>query len=217
MKHKRLNRDRWGFQYYPYYQMRIDHDLFHGLACLIRLTDGEKNFWSLPRAGRVQVTGGGMTWLQLVPDHTHRVITVPYFPDGTHGPERERYPQPACPAYQPSVWYVDIIAGLEYGEDGVAAFIDQYLDVIFTPEGDVKIDDRDELDQAFASGELSKEQVDRALAECDAVLSDYCRDIRAADAWCAAVRQIAEDRIARGEPVTECREVREWKRKESRR
>lgn len=22
MKHKRLNRDGWGFQYYPYYQMR---------------------------------------------------------------------------------------------------------------------------------------------------------------------------------------------------
>ena len=44
MKHKRLNRDGWGFQYYPYYQMRIDHELFHGTACLIRLTDGEENY-----------------------------------------------------------------------------------------------------------------------------------------------------------------------------
>ena len=40
MKHKRLNRDGWGFQYYPYYQMRIDCDYFHGMACLIRFTDG---------------------------------------------------------------------------------------------------------------------------------------------------------------------------------
>ena len=32
MKHKRLNRDGWGFQYYPYYQIRIDDELFHGLA-----------------------------------------------------------------------------------------------------------------------------------------------------------------------------------------
>ena len=63
MKHKRLNRDGWGFQYYPYYQMRIDHESFHGLACLIRLTDGEKNYWATPKAGRIQVTGGGMTWL----------------------------------------------------------------------------------------------------------------------------------------------------------
>ncbi len=33
MKCKRLNRDQWGFQYYPYYQMRIDDELFHGIVC----------------------------------------------------------------------------------------------------------------------------------------------------------------------------------------
>ena len=37
MKRKRLNRDAWGFMYYPYYQMRIDTDEFHGMACLIKL------------------------------------------------------------------------------------------------------------------------------------------------------------------------------------
>ena len=42
-----------------------------------------------------------MTWLELIPDHTNRVITVKYFPDG------------------------------------IAVYIDKYLDVIFTPEGDV--------------------------------------------------------------------------------
>lgn len=68
MKHKRLNRDQWGFMYYPYYQMRIDDELFHGTACLICLTDGEANYWEMPKAGRIQVTGGGMTWLELVPD-----------------------------------------------------------------------------------------------------------------------------------------------------
>ena len=45
MKRKRLNRDGWGFMYYPYYQMRIDTDDFHGMACLIKLTDGENNYW----------------------------------------------------------------------------------------------------------------------------------------------------------------------------
>ena len=60
MKHKRLNRDGWGFTYYPYYQMRIDDELFHGLACLIKMTDGEENYWETPKAGRIQVTGAGM-------------------------------------------------------------------------------------------------------------------------------------------------------------
>ena len=212
MKHKRLNRDQWGFMYYPYYQMRIDHELFHGLVCLIRFTDGEKNYWATPKAGRIQVTGEGMTWLELIPDDTCRVITVMYFPDGTHGPERQNYPLTASEEYQPSIWYVDIIEGTEYDEDGVAAFIDKYLDVIITPEGDVKVDDRDELDAAYASGELTKEQYDAALAEGEDILKAYGGDIRGLDAWCAAVRQLAEDRIAAGEPITMCREVREWRK-----
>ena len=212
MKHKRLNRDQWGFMYYPYYQMRIDHELFHGLACLIRFTDGEKNYWATPKAGRIQVTGEGMTWLELIPDDTRRVITVMYFPDGTHGPERQNYPLTASEEYQPSIWYVDIIEGTEYDEDGIAAFIDKYLDVIITPEGDVKVDDRDELDAAYASGELTKEQYDTALAEGEDILKAYGGDIRGLDAWCAAVRQLAEERIAAGEPITMCREVREWRK-----
>ena len=212
MKHKRLNRDQWGFMYYPYYQMRIDHELFHGLACLIRFTDGEKNYWATPKAGRIQVTGEGMTWLELIPDDTRRVITAMYFPDGTHGPERQNYPLTASEEYQPSIWYVDIIEGTGYDEDGIAAFIDKYLDVIITPEGDVKVDDRDELDAAYASGELTKEQYDAALAEGEAILKAYGGDIRGLDAWCAAVRQLAEDRIAAGEPITMCREVREWRK-----
>ena len=212
MKHKRLNRDQWGFQFYPYYQMRIDHELFHGLACLIRFTDGEKNYWATPKAGRIQVTGEGMTWLELIPDDTCRVITVMYFPDGTHGPERQNYPLTASEEYQPSIWYVDIIEGTEYDEDGIAAFIDKYLDVIITPEGDVKVDDRDELDAAYASGELTKEQYDAALAEGEDILKAYGGDIRGLDVWCAAVRKLAEDRIAAGEPITMCREVREWRK-----
>ena len=212
MNHKRLNRDQWGFQYYPYYQMRIDHELFHGTACLIRLTDGEKNYWETPKAGRIQVTGEGMTWLELIPDGTRRVITTMYFPDGTHDPERKHYPVTADERYQPSIWYIDIIEGIEQDEDGITVFIDKYLDVIITPEGEVKVDDRDELDAAYASGELSKEQYDAALAEGEAILQAYGGDIRGLDALCAAVRQLAEERIGAGEPITMCREVREWRK-----
>lgn len=207
MKHKRLNRDLgWGFQYYPYYQMRIDDEIFHGLVCLIKLTDGEENYWETPKAGRIQVTGGGMCWMQLVPDNTSRVVTVMYFPDGQHDTERINYPEPANIKYQPSIWYVDVIDGMEYDEYGLAMFIDKYLDVIFTPEGDVKIDDRDELDEAFNSGELTKEQYESAISECEEILKDYCEDIRQTEAWCARIRQLVEDRIAHGESIKACKE-----------
>lgn len=153
------------------------------------------------------MTGTGMTWLELIPDNTNRVITIKYFPDGTHDKERIHYPISMNEKYQPSIWYVDIIEGMEYDEYGIAVYIDKYLDVIFTPEGDVKIDDRDELDAAFASGELSKEQYDSALMEVETVLKDLCSDIQETDKWCANIRQIVEDRIAAGEPIKMCREV----------
>ena len=201
MKHKRLNRDGWGFQYYPYFQMRIDHEIFHGLACLIRLTDGEKNYWETPKAGRIQVTGAGMTWLELIPDLTNRVITVKYFPDGTHDFERKQYPAPVNVNYQPSIWYVDVTDGIEFDENGIAVYIDKYLDVIFTPEGDVKVDDRDELDEAYKSGELSAEQYNAALEEAELILRDLCSDIPKTTEWCAQIRQLVEDRIAGGEAI----------------
>lgn len=210
MKHKRLNRDGWGFQYYPYYQMRIDDELFHGLACLIRLTDGEANYWATPKAGRIQVTGTGMTWLELIPDNTNRVITIKYFPDGTHDAERIHYPVPVNEKYQPSVFYVDITDGIEYDQDGVAVYIDKYLDVIFTPEGDIKIDDRDELDAAFKEGEISKEQYDAALLEGDKILEELCTDISNTDRWCADIRQIVEDRIEAGEPARSEETISGW-------
>ncbi len=209
MKHKRLNRDGWGFQYYPYYQMRIDDELLHGMVCLIKLTDGEKNFWETPKAGRIQVTGEGMSWLELVPDDTSRVITIMYFPEGTHDSERHNYPALSNKRFQPSIYYVDIIEGIEYDEYGIATFVDKYLDVIFTPEGDVKIDDRDELDAAYASGELTKEQYDAALKECDSILKDYCEDISKTDAWCTKIRELIEEKIKAGEPIKTCKEVLE--------
>ena len=64
MKTKRLNRDLWGFQHYPYYQMVMDNAVFQGFVSVILLTDGEPNFWDFEKAGKAPVTGGGMVWLQ---------------------------------------------------------------------------------------------------------------------------------------------------------
>lgn len=198
MKHKRLNRDGWGFQYFPYYQMRIDCEEFHGLVCLLKIIEGETQYWNMPNAGRVAVCGQGMTWLQMIPDGRKRVITVKYFPDGNVDPERIHYPAWARESLCPSIWYVDVIEGMEYDENGIAVFVDQYLDVIFSPEGDVKVDDRDELDAAYTGGELTGQQYEEALAEGDSILQDLCEDIPATAGWCARIRKIAEQKVTEG-------------------
>jgi predicted RNA-binding protein associated with RNAse of E/G family len=192
MKKKRLDRDKWGFEKFPYYQMRVDIEEFHGLVCLVQLIAGEYYYWDLPIAGKVPVCGGGMTWLQLIPDGKHHVITAKYLSKQKviHGVEYSN---------SVSVWYVDIIENLEYDTGGVAVFVDKYLDVCFTPQGDVYIDDRDELDAAYQFGELTKEQYDAALVESDLIIHDLCSNIEATEIFCSNILAYVNDRISQGE------------------
>jgi len=171
MNRKRLSREDWWatnkYENTEYFQFRVDTNIFHGLVCYIKLNNGLPFTWNLEIAGRTAVIGDGMFWLQLVPDGKNHVITAKYLPNE-----------------KVSLWYVDIIEGIDYDEDGTAVFIDKYLDVIFTPQGDVVVADRDELDEAFEMGAISKEQYDSALVECDLVLRELCSDIDKTERWC---------------------------------
>ena len=171
MNRKRLDRDRnWGFQYFPYYQMRVDCDFYRGFAGMIKLTDGETLYWEKPKAGKVPVAGGGMVWLQLVPDGKSRLITVPFLPTPKVIDGKE-YP------FTATVAYVDVIERLEYDSDGVAAYVDKYLDIVFTPQGDIEEQDEDELDEAYESGDITRNQYISALKEGIYILSELCTDI----------------------------------------
>lgn len=179
MTRKRLIRNqKWGFQSFPYHQMRMDNELFKGLVSVIQLTDGNYLYWDYPKAGKVAVAGENMVWLQLIPDNQKRVITAKFLPNK-----------------RVSVWYVDVMDSWGYDEDGVAAFMDLYLDVIFTPQGDVQIADRDELDEAYENGDITKEQHERALQEGDAIVHDLCSDISATEAWCRKILDIVESEL----------------------
>ncbi len=191
MKRKRFDRDIWNFGDFPYYQMRVDTSEFRGLVCLLRLMngnvkveDGKYQYWNRPKAGKVAVCGKGMTWMQLIPDCKEHTLTVKLLPDDTM-----------------SICYIDIIENIEYDLDGVAVFIDKYLDVDFTPQGDVSICDRDELDEAFEAGELSDEQYNAALKECDMVIEEYCSDIPKSIEMFNKILVLVNERIGNGEPL----------------
>lgn len=195
MTKKRLDRDKkWFFQEFPYYHMRMDIEDFHGLVSVIELTEGDYFFWEMPKAGKTPVCGKGMRWLQLIPDHQHRAITAKFLPS-SHTVLGVKYSKSV------SVWYVDVIDDWGYDEDQVAYFMDQYLDVIFDIEGDVVIDDRDELDAAYQSGVLSEEQYQRAIAEGNAIVSDLCQDIGKTQLWCENIMKIAIKRIESNDHV----------------
>ena len=181
MKRKRLDRDAWGFQYFPYYQMRVETEHFKGLVALICMTSGEYQYWDYPKAGKTKICGAGMSWLQMIPDGRAHMVTAKYLPDG-----------------RVSTWYVDMLEAVEYDRDGIAVYVDKYLDVIFTPQDDVLVDDRDELDAAYKAGELSKEQYESALAEGEAVLKEYCTDLEQTERYSNEVLAEVKKKIAEG-------------------
>lgn len=192
MKRKRLDRDlKWGFQYFPYYQIRLDCEIYHGLVSLITLTDGEYYYWDFPKAGKTAVCGEGMVWLQLVPDDCKRLITAMYLP-------QEKVVKGKLYPYSVSAIYVDVIEGLEYDSDGVAAYIDKYLDVKLTPQGDIIIDDRDELDEALKIKELTEEQYNDALTECDLIIEQMGTDIEKTEKWCCDILSVMYAQIDQG-------------------
>lgn len=166
MTKKRLTRDlKWGFQYHPYYQMRIERERFHGWAAWNDLTDGEYIYWDFfEKAGKVPVAGKGMCWLTLIPDGKKHSITAMFTENGNV-----------------SAWYADVIHSVVIEEDGVLAFMDQYLDVMLTTSGDVLVDDRDELDAAYQSGEFTEEEYEAALLEGQRIIDEWGKDVHASE------------------------------------
>ncbi len=136
-----------------------------------------------------ETSGQGRVGLRRIPENRKHLITARYLPRKKRLNGKE-YP------YSVSVWYVDILEDRAYASDGVAVYTDKYLDVIFTPEGDGRVDDRDELDAAYASGELSREQYEAALAEGEAVVRELCGNVERTEIWCSEILAAVMEELA---------------------
>ncbi len=66
------------------------------------------------------------------------------------------------------------------------------------PQGDILVDDKDELDQAFHNKELTEKQYSDALTECDLIVEQMGSDIEKTEKWCCDILSIMDMQIARG-------------------
>lgn len=179
MNKMRLTRDKkWFFQYFPYHQMYMDNEFLKGWVAINYLTDGEIRYWNYEKSGEVPVCGKGMIWLTIIPEDRSRCIGAYFLPNR-----------------RVSVWYIDVIEKVGVDEDGVVYYLDKYLDVILTPQGDVIVQDRDELDEAYESGELSTAQYEGALREGELIIEELARDIHKTEEFCIKVLEKAEELI----------------------
>ncbi len=180
MNKKRLIRDKqWFFQHFPYHQLYMDSEIFKGIVAINYLTDGETRYWEYEKSGRVAVCGKGMTWLTFIPDNASRSVSAFFLPDG-----------------RVSAWYIDVIEKTGTDDDGIMYFIDKYLDIILTPAGDTIISDKDELDAAYHSGELTKEQYEAALLEGELIIKELAADIDETEKLCRKILDKAEEIIS---------------------
>lgn len=62
--------------------------------------------------------------------------------------------------------YFDITAGNRFDDPENPTFEDMYLDIVVNSRGELYVMDQDELDEALAAGEITREAHDKAEAAC---------------------------------------------------
>lgn len=134
-----------------------DFNGYIGLLSIDEVSEPQK--WKYQNA-TITVLDNGYKWLSIMPDDDYYCITVMMDQN-----------------YRIVVSYIDMIDTQGVDEDGVPFFYDCYLDLIVYPDGNVIVDDRDELDEALKTNDISEEQYQRALSTAEklqnGLLSDY--------------------------------------------
>lgn len=180
MKRKRLDRDIWTtITKKRYFQTQI-HTVFQGLAALLFIDEvSTPSRWDYPDR-TITVCNAGMKWLQIVPDHENYMITAMINPEGSI-----------------DLWYIDILSGYGFDTDGVAYYDDLYLDLIVRPNGEIKIDDMEELEQAFFEQVISKEYFHLALSTMEKLQSGILCDLAKLNDDCINLLHDIEEKSVR--------------------
>ena len=136
-------------------------DGFKGYVGVLSMDEvSEPQTWNY-KDSTITVCDTGYRWLTIMPEDDYYCITVMM---DEHDVIK--------------VSYIDMIDSQGVDEDGVPFFYDCYLDLIVYTDGCVKVDDRDELDEAYLNGDINKEQYERALQTADKLMNGLLNDYK---------------------------------------
>ena len=88
------------------------------------------------------------------------------------------------------VCYIDMIAGQGCDDGGDPYYYDLYLDLVVYPDGTIIVDDREELEAALESGDISRKQFDLALDTSDRLQNGLLRNMEEWKAFIYKMREI---------------------------
>lgn len=125
--------------------MKVDTEGFKGhIGRLDILEVSEPQVWRF-NGEKITVCDKGLKWLSILPGEDYYCITAML--DETE---------------QVLLWYIDMIAEQGVAE-GIPWFDDLYLDLVVYPDGTIKVDDLDELEEALENREITEGQFHLAV------------------------------------------------------
>lgn len=151
MKRKRLSHDSWTcILSKDLHIEQVNTEFLKGQIALMEVRDITcPQTWRF-RGEDIVVCDKGMKWLSILPQDDFYCITAML-------DEKDEV----------ILWYIDMIAAQGVDADGVPYFDDLYLDLVIYADGTVVVDDMDELEDALASGDITKEQFEFAIGACE--------------------------------------------------
>ena len=161
MKRSRLSYDEWKCIVSKKLKGKhINSDFFRGYIGLVEIEDvSEKQIWRFNEQDII-VCDKGRKWLSILPKNDFYCITA------MMNEKNEIL-----------LWYIDMIAGQGIDEEDVPYFDDLYLDLVVYPDGTIKVDDVDELEQALVKKDITQEQFELAICTSEKLKSGLLRDI----------------------------------------
>lgn len=130
---------------------------FKGNISILRIKK-VKQKWCVDEENRC-ILNDNYTWMEIYPTNKNYCITVML-------DENKNIKE----------WYFDICK--QNGvEDGVPFEDDLYLDVVIVPDGRIHVLDEDELQEAFESEIITKEDIELAYNTKDLILKEYGQNI----------------------------------------
>ena len=162
MKRRRLSYDEWKCIVLKEVSgKRVCRDFFEGYIGIIDIKQvSEIQKWRF-NGEDIVVCDKGLKWLYILPQNDFYCIT-------------------AMMNEQNDIllWYIDMIAKQGIDADNIPYFYDLYLDLVVYPNGEILVDDMDELEKALQEKDITQEQFDLAVETADKLKRGLLSDIR---------------------------------------
>ncbi len=155
LKHKLANRPSWSRIVEKTYDCQeVKTDDFDGYVTRLCLLRVKKPLYFYMHQNKLKVADDGYRWYMLFPKHDHYSLTVMV---------NDLDEVVEC--------YFDIVTKNELNEDGIPGFDDLFLDVVFTRNDSIILDE-DDLSYALRQGIIDADTADMAYFAAKRIMSE---------------------------------------------